>query len=31
MANWRNSVAGVLVILAGIPVFAFFRSRTKTA
>lgn len=31
MANWHNSVAGVLVILAGIPVFAFFRSRTRTA
>jgi APA family basic amino acid/polyamine antiporter len=31
MANWHNSVAGVLVILAGIPVFAFFRRRAKTA
>jgi APA family basic amino acid/polyamine antiporter len=31
MANWHNSVVGLLVILAGIPVFAFFRGRTKTA
>jgi basic amino acid/polyamine antiporter, APA family len=31
MANWHNSVAGVLVILAGVPVFAFFRRRIKTA
>jgi APA family basic amino acid/polyamine antiporter len=31
MANWHNSVVGVLIILAGIPVFAFFRSRTRTA
>jgi len=31
MANWHNSVAGVLVILAGIPVFACFRRRAKTA
>jgi len=31
MANWHNSVARVLVILAGIPVFAFFRRRAKTA
>ncbi len=31
MANWHNSVAGVLVILAGIPVFALFRRRLKPA
>ena len=30
-ANWHNSVAGVLVILTGIPVFAFFRSRARAA
>jgi basic amino acid/polyamine antiporter, APA family len=30
-ANWHNSLAGVLVILAGIPVFTFFRSRNSHA
>jgi hypothetical protein len=27
MANWKNSVIGVLVILAGIPVFHRFSSK----
>ncbi len=31
MANWHNSAAGVLIILAGIPVFAVFRRRARTA
>lgn len=31
MANWHNSVAGVLVILAGIPVFALFRKKARAA
>jgi APA family basic amino acid/polyamine antiporter len=29
MANWHNSVVGVVVILAGIPLFSFFRSRNR--